>query len=425
MPLRRKRGWLFVLILLFLSAVGVVLLRQQQPLPESESIPLNNRPYQQIYSIHYEASQNGWTAERHRRIGIQYFELGDLENAASHWQAALLLQPDNINLLRQLSETYLVLHKWSYAVDTLRQLLTLVPNELWAHYQLGLILAPLNSPEAITHLQRVADTTAYGDVTTRIRLVLRSDFDEASKAVQIGIILAENELWAHAEGAFQQAANLSVLDGEALAYTGLARGMQGKSGLEWIRQAITLDPTNPTVRYLEGVYLRNIGEYAGSIDAFSLALSFDPTNPAYYVELGNTYRKIGDLTNANRWLIQSVAISNYDSEFQKILNDFYLEEGARLIAAGIDTPPAGIENADAEADVAWTLYQLGAVEQANTTLEKALSIEASNPRALFYQARIAIEEGEIETARALLDSVIAANDDFVTEAEQLRDALSS
>jgi protein O-GlcNAc transferase len=413
----RSAGWLFIC---------VIILAACQQRVEIQPIPVRGeRPYQDLYRISAEAAQNGWTAAAHREVGELYYELGDLENAAGHWQAALLSEPQNLNLLRRLAETYLTLEEWTSAADTLRKLLRIIPNELWAHYRLGLILAPLNAQDAIFHLEQVETTPAYGEIATRLVLVLRSTLDEAPKAMQIGIVLSEHEQWAEAEAAFLQAAELGYPDPVAMAYVGFARGMQGKFGESWIQQAVAIDPVNATVRYLEGLYLRGRGEYAKSIDAFSLAIAFEPDNPAYYVELGSTYRKISDLSSASRWLQQAVVISDYDPEFQNILSDFYLEEGAELAAAGIENPPAGLQNADAEADVGWTLYRVGAVEEASAAFEKALAIEATNPRALFYKARVAIDTGNIDSARTLLQQVIDQGEDFAAEAQSLLDTLSS
>lgn len=426
-PPPRQVGWLLFLILALLTLSLPVLWISTRPVvPDFQPQPLliDMRPQQEIYRITLEAAQTGWTSSLHRRVAGFYANTDDLASAIAHWEAALVLQPNDVNLLRQLAEHYLMLQDWSSAADTLRRLLVVLPNELWAHYQLGLILAPLNASEALLHLERVERTSAYGDIGTRLVLVLRSTLSDASKAMQIGIILSEAELWAQAEFAFRQAADLSFPDPEALAYVGLARGMQGKYGLDWLEQAVAIDPTSATVRYLEGVYLRSEGEYAGSLDAFSLALSFDPTNPAYYVELGNSYRRIGNLVQAEEWLQQAVTISENDPQFRQILNDFYLEEGASLTAAGIETVPVDLTNASAQADVAWTLYRLGAVEEANAALEEAFAIEAANPRALFYQARMLIDAGDLAAATANLEQVIEQGGDFAAEARSLLDTFA-
>jgi tetratricopeptide (TPR) repeat protein len=376
-----------------------------------------------MYRLIAQGTTQGWTPDIHRQIARLYYDTGDYDSAAAHWQAVLLTTPDDLNTLRQLAETYLALQDWTPAADSLRALIALLPNEAWARYQLGMILAPRAPAEALLHLERLQESNAYGEVVTRLVIALRASMDEAARAMQVGIILVDYELWGQAEAAFQQAADLSYPNPEALAYSGLARGMQGKDGDAWMGEAIRLNPASPLVYYLYGVYLRGRGEYAASLDAFMLALSFDPTNPAYYAEVGNTYRKLGDLSNADRWLNQALAVSEYDPQFQNILRDFYDEEASALAAAGIDTAPSASANADAQADVGWTLYRVGSLEQATAAFASALEIEPQNPRVRFYQARIAIDTGNIALAKVLLEQVIDQGEDFAAEARQLLDAL--
>ncbi|HEX2623594.1 MAG TPA: tetratricopeptide repeat protein, partial [Phototrophicaceae bacterium] len=208
-----------------------------------------------------------------------------------------------------------------------------------------------------------------------------------------------------------------------LAYIGLARAIQGKSGQAWIQQALTVEPENAIVHYLEGIYDRNQGKYDASIAAFTLALTYDSQNPAYYVELGNTHLEMGDLVGAEYWLRQAVTVSRNDPEFQGILDHFYSENAPLLAAAGVDAPQVQTANANIQADMGWTLYRTGALEEANQALTSALTLEPGNPHALFYQAKIALDQGDTEKAKTLLQQVVKAGKDFKQDAQDLLDGL--
>lgn len=417
-------GWLFIFLLLVL--VAFILWQSFVTVePPLEEVPIVNanagviRPVQQLYRIEYQAAQEGWTFDSHRRAGEIAYDLGDWSTAATHWQAALLLRPDDLNMLRRVADLTLDLQQITPAVDTLRHLVSLNPNDTRSHYYLGLLLAPVNRIEAINHLEQIADDSAFGTIVPDLLTVLRENTGGFAPAFQVGQIFMQHELWFYAEHAFQQALMLGQGAADVQAYTGLVRSMQGKDGDAWLAQAVALEPENSTVRYLEGIHYRNQRNYDASIAAFTLALTYDPRNPAYYVELGNTYLQTGDLMSAEYWLKQAVVASRSDPQFQTILDQFYTDNAPLLAVAGINPPQVSQTNANIQADVGWTLYRTGAIEEAEQALAAALELEADNPRALFYQARIALDAGDSETAKPLLEQVAAAGRDFAPEAQDL------
>ncbi|MBC8170308.1 MAG: tetratricopeptide repeat protein [Anaerolineae bacterium] len=416
----RKTGWLFLCLLPLLAFLlwqsSVVI----EPQPEPPIINSNAgviRPVQQLYRIEVLAARDGWTFEAHRRAGEIAYDLGDLTNAAAHWQAALLLRPADINTLRRVADISLTLQQITPAVDTLRQLVMLNPDDTRSHYYLGLLLAPVNRLEAINHLERAG--SGFSPVVTDLLAVLRANTGGLAPALQVGQVFVQHELWAYAENAFGRALETGQGYAEAMAYIGLTRAMQGKTGEAWLTQAVAIDPENSTVHYLQGIYHRNQGNYDASIAAFTLALTYDPRNPAYYVELGNTYLQTSDVISAEYWLSQAVLASRSDPQFQAILDQFYAANAPLLAFAGINPPQVSSANASIQADIGWTLYLTGSAEEAAKALEAALQLEVDNPRALFYQARIALDTGDTVIAKNLLQQVVDARRDFATEAQAL------
>jgi tetratricopeptide (TPR) repeat protein len=312
------------------------------------------RPVQARYQLEAQGASQGWDADGHQRAGNIALDMGDFGTAAAHWQAAIALEPNSPDVLQALALIYIETQDWTAAVDTLRTLVALTPENTWAQFQLGIILAPLNPSQAAQHLDVALTDPAYAERAFLLRGVLRQYPNEVVSgitATQVGMTLVELGLWGNAEFAFRHAADMQQSDSQVyavtIAYVGFTREMQGKTNADWINQAVNIAPDNPQVRYLQGLSLRNYGEYQASIEAFSYAISNDPTNPAYYVEIGNTYWEIQDVVSAEYWLRQAVIVANGDPQFRQIYIDFYTLETPRLIAAGVivtNTPIATPNN---------------------------------------------------------------------------------
>jgi tetratricopeptide (TPR) repeat protein len=279
------------------------------------------RAMQALFHIDVLASQSGWTYNLHHQAGDLWLLVGDLTRAISHWQLADL---DDRVVARQLADGYLRTQQWTLASQTLQTLLQLMPDDRWAHYQLGLIRAAFDPTTAQDHLNIAVHVPEYGEVSAELLRVLEGD--TVDSAMQVGLALAGAEMWPYAELAFQHAADIANPYAEALAYTGITRDWQGKDGREPIELAVQLEPQNPVVRYLEGIHLRFDGDYAGSREALIQAVALDPLNPAFYAELGAAYWLVDDLKSAERWLKMAVEISD-DPRFAQALERFYAESG--------------------------------------------------------------------------------------------------
>lgn len=342
---RRRRIWLpflpiLVLAVLILIYLMIVALRPPAPVgapasPGGFVLPqqMSGRPLQALYQIDAVAVEAGWTPELLRLTGDLWREAGDITRALPYWRAAAEANADEA-LLRDIALAELELENWSQARDTLSRLAELTPDDAWVQFQLGLILSAVDPNAAVEHLRLAARQSAYADIAAQLTDVLRSGTGDAASLISVGQALAERELWAHAELAFAQAASIEPLP-EALAYAGFARAMQGEEGRDWIDRAVALAPTSAPVRLLQGLYLRQMGDYEGSQRALAGAAGLDPQNPVMFAELGTAYRLIGDLTLARRWLEQALALSGGDSRFQERLDELTSAEAQLLRDFGV------------------------------------------------------------------------------------------
>ncbi len=277
------------------------------------------RPVQALYQIEALAALDGWTTELLRAAGEMTYTLGDHRRAAAYW-AAIPVSDIPQSVRRQVAAIAVELQDWTALVPALERLLAAAPDDAWAHYQLGWLLAVTNPAAALPHLQAAARAPAYRD--TALELLSLIQTADAHLPIQIGLLLAERGQWPQAEYAFKQAAATDGPLAEALAYTAVARDQQGKDGSAAIQRALDLAPDNALVHFLDGLHQRLTGNLTASLKAFQLAAALNPVNPAYAAELGTAYWLADNLIEAEVWYQRAVTLSGADSRFQQMLDDF-------------------------------------------------------------------------------------------------------
>jgi tetratricopeptide (TPR) repeat protein len=427
-------GWLLLFVLEGALIAGLVVLWRQVIDPSENTGPVllsvadvpvavvDGRPVQELYRLRYQGQRSGgWMGDQYQLAARYSDRIGDAAQSLRYLESAFTVNPQDAIIAVDLAERYIEHQDWQRAVDTLRQASELLPDDGWIKTQLGLILAPQDSRNALEFLNTASSWAGYDAAVAALLPMLQVSTDDAGSAIQIGLILGQAGEWHYAEHAFELA-YLQDRQAEYAAYIGLAHEMQGKSGQHWIQQAVVQTPDSALVQYVQGIYQRGQRDYQASVESFTTAVALDPLNPAYYAEIGQTYRELGDIISAHYWLRQAVTVSNQDPQFEQILTDFYAASGASLSAAGINPDGASGDaalNADAQAEIGWTLYRIGRVADAETAFSVALALEPDNIRVLYYRARIAMEQGDRQTAQQLFELVIARDTELVAESRTL------
>jgi tetratricopeptide (TPR) repeat protein len=372
------------------------------------------RPMQALYAI--EAGETQTALD----VGSLRFRLGDISGAVATWER--VAQPDAA-LLTELTRAQLLLNRWDDAHTTLTALVALQADHAWANLQLGMIAAPHDPASAVAALTLAAQEPIYAELATALQTTLATYADDPLLPMRVGKVLADNGEWAFAELAFERAARDLEPFPEALVYQGLAREMQGKSGGALVTRAVALAPDDARVRYLQGVYLRAAADPLAAVDALAQAVTLQSQNPLYYAELGGAYRDLRDLEQAERWLQAALAVSGNAPRYRELLALFYADEAENLTTSGVAELEAELGilsgNADLQAGYGWALFVAGETERGATLIAAALAAEPDNPRALYYQARVYIENGEVAQALPLLEQVAAGESPFALLARTL------
>lgn len=269
----------------------------------------NQRPTDRLYAVLTQAEETGWNVDLRIQAADLYIELKDLNAALAHWEAAVLLSPDDELLMRRTAELYIQRGRWPEALTAVRRLLGAVPDDAWGNLHLGMILSASAPDDALGALRRAAQA----GLPPPDELIVVLDTARANPrglALEVGAVFANAGLYAYAERAFELAATLDVTArGEALASIGLMRGLQGKDGQRWIDAAVAAAPESPQVHTAAGLYYRATGQNFASLQAFAAAVSAAPLDPELYTELARSYALIGDGISAAYWYGEAARIA--------------------------------------------------------------------------------------------------------------------
>lgn len=269
----------------------------------------NQRPTDRLYAVLTQAEETGWNVDLRIQAADLYIELKDLNAALAHWEAALLLSPDDELLMRRTAELYIQRGRWPEALTAVRRLLGAVPDDAWGNLHLGMILSASAPDDALGALRRAVQA----GLPPPDELIVVLDTARANPrglALEVGAVFANAGLYAYAERAFELAATLDVTArGEALASVGLMRGLQGKDGQRWIDAAVAAAPESPQVHTAAGLYYRATGQNFASLQAFAAAVSAAPLDPELYTELARSYALIGDGISAAYWYGEAARIA--------------------------------------------------------------------------------------------------------------------
>lgn len=133
-------------------------------------------------------------AARAQKLGFCMEKLGQFARAVSHYEEASLLAPANKWLLERMAHTFRALGENSRAIEVLRQLDDLSPDDLKTTYDLGAALVAAHRPaEAVKQFYKAVYLAPQHKGSQRAlawALFLDRRFDEAAKAYDA--LLADN-----------------------------------------------------------------------------------------------------------------------------------------------------------------------------------------------------------------------------------------
>ena len=357
---------------------------------------------------------SGWTPELHLQMGYLYQGLSLETKAQAHWETALA-EDSNLSQARlQLGWAYLHSGAWEGARAAFETILSRWDDDhrlSWqsAHYGLGLLLAADDPALALHHFQIAAagedQPLAAQAITLGADLEQISSVDDSVHAASLlGQAFVRTGAWSLARQTLEQVVAVEPEYAASLAYLGHALDHLGETAeaQERLLQAVRLAPAQTLPRYLLGLYYLRHNNPVEATLQFRQALELDPDNAALYAELGRAWQLQGHYGDAENAFIIAVELESLDIDFNLLLVRFYIERLIKVRSHGLpaarDAARLDPTNADAFDLLGWAYYLSGFPEQAESALQRAVSLDPKLASARYHLGAVLLQRGQLAGA---------------------------
>jgi tetratricopeptide (TPR) repeat protein len=362
-------------------------------------------------------SPAGWVA-----WGDVNYLRDDPQRATEIWEQALEQENPSEHLYSRLAEIYQSKGETSKAAETLQKYVSAHPEDASAHYRLGLFLILSDPDHASTELISASQLDPELDPavqTLRTALNLASIEDSASaRSVVIGRGLGLVTEWRLARLAFEEAVRSNENNAEAWAWLGEANQQVGLEGNEQLGRAFELNPDSSTVRGLRGLYYQRTSNYREALTEFQTAAALEPENGMWYVSLGETHAKLGDLIRALEAYQKATTFAPEDPGYWRLLAIFCAQNNVNVRDVGVPAAQKAVildGEAPASLDIlGWLLTLDARYEEAERMLNRALELDPQNGSAHLHLGMLYLQTNDRALAH---DHLIQARDLANKEAE--------
>lgn len=351
-------------------------------------------------------------------LGDAYRQTGELQAAEAIWQAVSQETGPSVEVYRRLLDLHLETGDYPAAMEDLRALTALRPEDAGLRFQLGLLVASQQPEKALGHLEQAASLDpqlkpAATALQRRIVSARRGD-SPAYSLLAAGRALADLGHWNLAAEAFRRATEARPDYAEAWAYLGEARQhipvrQSETAGWEELQRALELDPDSVAARSFLALYWERRGDFSAAVAAYQAALDREPENPVLHASYARQQARLGDLNQALESYRRAVELAPRDAEFLGYLVDFSLEY--QVDVTGIALPAArravilNPRNPETLVRMARVFLKLEDEESAERFLNRALRLEPDHPEVHLGFGMLRLLRGDFDGARQALDRV--------------------
>jgi len=359
--------------------------------------------YQKAFASRALSSQ-GWV-----EWGDVNYLNGDHPRAAEIWKQGLSQQNPSEYLYLRLAQIYEKDQVYSQAIEYLQKYVPSHLDDASAHYQLGLLLTLSSPNEALSQLMDASQLDPQFDPavqTLRTALNVASINDSPSqRLVIIGRGLGLVNEWQLAHAAFNEAIRTDGKNAEAWAWLGEANQQTGGEGSEELNHAFDLNPNSSTVRGLRGLYFQRVGNNREALREFQFAAQFESDNPAWFVSMGESYSKLGDLIGALQAYQYATTLAPKDAHYYVLLagfcvqNNVNMDVGVSAAQTAVQLTPKDPRALDM---LGWAYLLAGKYDEAEWMLSVALEHDPNLASAHLHLALVYLQKEKYDLMRAHL-----------------------
>jgi tetratricopeptide (TPR) repeat protein len=348
-------------------------------------------------------SDVGWDV-----LGISYFQTGDLDVAVRAWESGLEAYP---NYSKYYSHLIFVYHERGNTQAEKDALERWVKSEgatdAAAHYRLGNLLSISDQERALEEFLLASSLdpeydSAVETMRTAIDLAML-ETDDSIKLVLIGRGLGLVDEWKLAAEAYRQAVTADGENAEAWAWLGEAEQQLGRDGRAELNKALSLDYRNPLVHSLSGLYWLRQGQPGIALAEYKLAAIYDPDNPAWLLSIGEAYALQGDLQAALRSYFRATELAPKNATTWQLLAAFSAQYNVQVEEVGLPAAQTAVELTGEDPlaldMLGWTLALLERFDEAQDTLEHALSLDPDLAQGHLHLGIVLMQTDDWEAAR--------------------------
>ncbi|RMF94771.1 MAG: tetratricopeptide repeat protein [Candidatus Schekmanbacteria bacterium] len=197
-------------------------------------------------------------------LAEMYKTLDRIKEAIPLYEKAAKFDPKNGRYYFLIGNLYNRIGKPSKAIEFYKKTVQLNPRHFLAHYNLGRFYT------------------------------LQGDYEKAILEYETALKLRPDHSYSY----------------NNLAYIYMEKLNDKKKGLEYLKKAVKASPNIAFIRKNYASALIDLGKYKEAEKEMKEALRLEPNNPKYYTELGNIYKKMGDLEKAQEMWKKSTEISS-------------------------------------------------------------------------------------------------------------------
>ena len=366
-----------------------------------------------------------------------YLHLGQGERAESIWSSLVQGDSGTTYIHQKLLSAHLARKDFTAAIDDLRHLIALHPDQADYRYNLGLLLSTHQPDIAMPYLSQAAELDpSYRqqvDVVSKGILRGQQENDPSYALVESGRSLASLGEWELAATAFEQATVLRPDYADAWAFLGEARQHLTEHdisivGLDDLQLALALAPTSLTANTFMALYWQRQSEFDSALEHLQAIRNEYPSNPALSAEVGSTLAMQGELSAALDAYLQAVELSSEDPQYLIQLANFSVQyeylarevglPAARKAVLQLPDDPSALDT------MGQVLFFLGDANTAERYFTQALARAPNFPSAHIHMGLSKILQGESTAAHQHWDYVISLEPDS-TAAEQANRLIST